>query len=214
MPHRQERHCCWKNISPIVVLYYFTVLWKSVITGYCGYVVVKLLRTYLKLGLLRIKEQFIGTSTALEHYVAPTVLFFFCLFSVVWKIYAQYVSLSPQVFSQWRWKLVICASGEHPFENNMPRINQEKIRSPILRWMQLPLSGLPTNWAICTGNAITEAIGKDCTTTSTSGLFFFLFFFLQPFSQVIGEVSCKWMGRNMNSSPECTRHIWLTPKLM
>lgn len=73
-----------KNISPIVVLYYFTVPWKSVITGYCGYVVEKLLRTYLKLGLLRIKEQFIGTSTALERYVAPTVLFspFFFVYSV------------------------------------------------------------------------------------------------------------------------------------
>lgn len=88
MPHREERHRYWKNISPIVVLYYFTALWKSVITGYCGYVVAKLLRTYLKLGLLRIKEQFIGTSTALEHYVAPTVLlllfFYFFVYSV-WR---------------------------------------------------------------------------------------------------------------------------------
>ena len=65
----------------------------------------------------------------------------------------------------------------------MPTINQEKIGSPIFRWIVLSLSGFPTNWAICTGNAITATTGKHCTTTAISGLFFSWNHFL------------KWLGK-------------------
>lgn len=49
---------------------------------------------------------------------------------------------------QWRWKWVICVSGVHPVENNMPKINQEKICFSILRWLLLPLSGFCINGVI------------------------------------------------------------------
>lgn len=108
--------------------------------------------------------------------------------------YTLYKSQSPQVFWQWRWKLVICASGVHLVENNMPRINQEKICFPILRWMLLSLSGFPTNWAICTGNAIIAAIGKDCATTTISGLFFSCNHFLKWLGkQAVNEWGGTWM---------------------
>lgn len=105
------------------------------------------------------------------------------VYSMCCERYTLYESPSPQVFSQWRWKLVICASGVHPVENNMPTINQEKMGFPIFRCIRCPLSGFPTNWAICTGNAIIAAIGKDCATTTMSGLFFPCNHFL------------KWLGK-------------------
>lgn len=135
--------------------------------------------TQLKLSFL-VKKQCIKTSSSIEHDVGATVP---CVYSVCCERYTPYESLSPQVFSQWRWKLVICASGVHPVENNMPTINQEKMGFPIFRWMLLPLSGSSTKWAICTGNAITAAIAKDWSTTTMSGLFFSCNHFL------------KWLGK-------------------
>lgn len=117
------------------------------------------------------------TSTSLEYYIGLIVIF---VYSVWCERYTQYKS---QVFSQWRWKLVICVSGMHPVENNMPTINQEKMGFPVSRWILLPLSVFSTNWAIFTGNAITAAIGKDSATTTTSGLFFSCAHFL------------KWLGK-------------------
>lgn len=68
----------------------------------------------------------------------------------------------PQILLQWRWKLVLSASGVNAIENNMPTINQEKICVAIFRWIVLSLSSFPTNWAIYTGNAITATTEKDC----------------------------------------------------
>lgn len=152
---------------------------SRVLIGPCGFLMVKLQRTQCKLKFL-MEKQFIVTSTSIEHYVCCIVLF---VYSMRCERYTLYIYPSPQVFSQWRWKLFICASGVHPVENNMPRINQEKMCFPILGWMLLPLSGFPTNWAICTGNAIIAAIGKDCATTTMSGLFFSCNHFL------------KWLGK-------------------
>lgn len=121
----------------------------------------------------------IKMSTSIEYYMGLIVLF-------VYSMWCERYTLdkSPsQVFSQWRWKLVICASGVHPVENNMPTINQEKMGFPIFRWIMFPLSGFLTNGAICTGNAIIAAIGKDCATTTMSGLFFSCNHFL------------KWLGK-------------------
>lgn len=133
----------------------------------------------------------IKISTPWEYYVPYSNLFIHCAVKD-----AHGTNFLLKFFSQWRGKLVLGSSGVHAVENNMPTINQEKIGFPIFRWIVLSLSSFPTNWVICTGNAITAATGRDFATTNTSGLFFFL----KPFSQVIEGACFKRMGRHVKSS--------------
>lgn len=133
----------------------------------------------------------------MDHYINVILLF------VCSKCSERYALYALHLRSQWRWKWVICVSGVHPVENNMPKINQEKICLPILRRLLLPLSGLRTNGVILYRKCNYSCYWKRPCHYNHE----WFVFFLQPFSQVIGEVSSKWIGRNRNSSPDYTSHF-------
>lgn len=136
----------------------------------------------------------------------------------------QRVSLSLPVLPQWRWKLVICAGGGHPFENNMPRINQGKKRSalptphthiallppPSCRWTPASLcpTSLPKPGDLHRKCNYAEPLQKTAATTTMSGLLVVIFstsFFFSScnhFLKWLGKWAVNERGVNASSSPE------------